>query len=92
MIGSIAAVLTTGAFLPQAIKTIRTRETSSLSMPMTLMRIFGMALWLIYGIQTSNPALCAANSVSLILNMLILSVMLQVRNSQKAAAECNCCS
>jgi MtN3 and saliva related transmembrane protein len=44
----IAAFSTTISFLPQAIKTIKTKDTKALSLPMYLLFTFGVFMWLIY--------------------------------------------
>ena len=42
MIGTIAACLTTGAFLPQAIKVIKTKDTAGISLMMYIMNVIGI--------------------------------------------------
>ena len=49
IIGLIAAACTTLSFLPQAIKVIKTKNTSDLSLTMYLILTTGLLLWLIYG-------------------------------------------
>ena len=44
MIGSIAAILTTFAFLPQVFKVIKTKDTESIALGMYLMQVVGIAL------------------------------------------------
>ena len=73
LIGYIAATLTTASFLPQAIMTIRTRDTESLSLSMYGMFAAGVLLWLIYGVYLSNLAIIIANAITLVLAGLILS-------------------
>ena len=73
LIGYVAASLTTGSFLPQAILTLKTRNTDALSLGMYSLFTTGVLLWLIYGIYLSNPAIIAANAVTLLLATLILS-------------------
>ena len=63
MIGSIAGILTTLAFVPQVIKVVKTKDTSSLSLGMYSMQVVGVFLWLIHGIVIHDMALIAANSV-----------------------------
>lgn len=72
MIGSIAAVLTTFAFLPQAIKVIKTKDTESIALGMYLMQVLGIALWLAHGLVIHDLPLILANSVSFILSGTIL--------------------
>lgn len=72
IIGYLAATLTTASFLPQAIMTIKTRDTGSLSLGMYSMFALGVLLWLVYGIYLSNNAIILANAVTFILAALIL--------------------
>ncbi len=73
VIGYIAAFCTTSSFLPQAILTIRTKDTKSLSLSMYSLFTIGVSLWLIYGIYKEDLALIWANSITLILSGIILS-------------------
>jgi MtN3 and saliva related transmembrane protein len=72
LIGYMAAALTTASFLPQAILTLKTRDTESLSLGMYSMFALGVLLWLIYGIYLSNNAIIIANAITFLLAMLIL--------------------
>lgn len=71
-IGIIAAVLTTGAFLPQAIRTIKTRETESLSLTMYLLMSVGNLLWLVYGILSDSIPVILANAITVCFVVIIL--------------------
>jgi MtN3 and saliva related transmembrane protein len=66
MVGNIAAILCTFSFLPQAIKTIRTRDTKSLSLPTYLVFFTGIALWTYYGYLSKIPAILIGNSITLV--------------------------
>ena len=72
-IGYLAATLTTASFLPQAILTIRTKDTESLSLSMYSLFTLGVFCWLIYGIYLSNKAIIFANAITLVLAASILS-------------------
>lgn len=73
ILGYVAATLTTVSFLPQAILTIRTRDTDGLSLSMYGTFTLGVLGWLIYGILLKNNVIVIANSVTLFLATLILS-------------------
>ena len=73
MIGYLAATLTTASFLPQAILTIRTRDTESLSLSMYSLFTLGVFCWLVYGIYISDKAIIFANAITLVLAASILS-------------------
>lgn len=79
IIGYIAAVLTTAAYLPQAWKTIRTRDTRALSAGTFSLLVTGTLFWLLYGILLSDPALIAANAITAVLSGTILVIKLKNR-------------
>ncbi|MEI7839598.1 MAG: SemiSWEET transporter [Methylococcaceae bacterium] len=73
ILGYVAATLTTSSFLPQAILTIRTRDTDALSLTMYSAFTMGVLCWLIYGIYLANNVIIVANAITLFLATLILS-------------------
>ena len=74
LVGYMAATLTTGAFVPQAIKTIRTRETHAISFWMYIAFTLGVALWFVYGVALVSWPIIAANAVSFLLAATILGL------------------
>ena len=74
LIGYMAATLTTGAFVPQAVKTIRTRETHAISFWMYAGFTVGVALWFVYGVALASWPIIAANAVSFLLAATILAL------------------
>ena len=74
LIGLTAATMTTGSFLPQAVKTVRTRDTRSISLGMYAMMTIGVALWLGYGLAVGSISLILANGFTLLQSALILSL------------------
>jgi MtN3 and saliva related transmembrane protein len=76
LIGYMAAALTTASFLPQAIMTIKTRDTSSLSLSMYGLFTLGVLCWLIYGIHLTDYAIIFSNAITLLLASCILSFKL----------------
>jgi len=79
IIGLAAAVFTTIAFLPQAIKSIKTKQTRDISLPMYVIFTTGVFLWLVYGITISDIPLILANGVTFILAGVIL--VLKIKHS-----------
>ena len=73
MIGYIAATLTTASFIPQAILTIKTKDTESLSLSMYSLFTLGVFFWLIYGVYISDEAIIVANAITLVLAASILT-------------------
>ena len=76
-IGYAAAVLTTVSFIPQAIMTIRTRDTRGVSRGMYFLFTIGVAFWLAYGIAVESGPMIAANTVTLGLAVTILALKLR---------------
>lgn len=54
LIGYAAAGLTTVAFVPQALKSWRTRDLSGVSLSMYSLFTLGLALWLAYGVALGS--------------------------------------
>ena len=72
IIGLLAAFSTTISFLPQAVKTIRTKNTSGISMSMYAVFTTGTLLWLIYGIMLPSFPVALANAITFVLAAVIL--------------------
>tara|TARA_B100000963_G_scaffold251335_1_gene220204 strand:- start:225 stop:491 length:267 start_codon:yes stop_codon:yes gene_type:complete len=70
--GYFAAILTTLAFLPQLIKTIKTRKAEDVSLLTLIMFLTGVFSWIIYGYRISSTPILIANVITFILNLLIL--------------------
>lgn len=66
-VGYVAGICTTAAFLPQVLKTLRSRSTRDISLGMYTLMGTGTALWLIHGVQLGSAPMVAANSVALLL-------------------------
>ena len=71
-IGFIAATFTTIAFLPQAIKMIRTKDTKSISLFMYIILNAGIILWLIFGFLILELPVILANLITIIFTLTIL--------------------
>jgi MtN3 and saliva related transmembrane protein len=76
IIGSIAAVLTTAAYVPQALKVYREKKTANLSLGMYSLITSGIFCWLIYGLMLESPSLIFANGITLALAGYILFMKL----------------
>lgn len=77
LVGFAAATLTTAAFLPQALKTWRSRDTAGLSLGMYGLFTLGIALWFCYGLLLGSWPMIIANLVTLVLSLLILALKLR---------------
>ncbi|MHB8405536.1 MAG: SemiSWEET transporter [Gammaproteobacteria bacterium] len=77
LIGLAAATLTTISFLPQAYRSLRTRDTRGISLGMYALFTLGIALWLIYGILIHDLPVTLANGVTLVLTLVVLALKLR---------------
>ena len=75
--GYVAATLTTLAFVPQAVKTLRTRDTRSISLYMYVVFTVGVGFWLLYGIALHSWPMIVSNTVTLGLAGMILAMKLR---------------
>ncbi len=78
-LGLLAATLTTGAFLPQMLKTWQTKSAQDVSFAMLITFIIGVFLWLIYGLIRQDIALILANAMTLFFNLIILRLKIKYR-------------
>jgi MtN3 and saliva related transmembrane protein len=76
-IGSVAALLTTASFVPQAWHSFKTRDVSGISLGMYSVFTLGVALWLLYGVLLQSWPLVIANSITLMLAATILGMKLR---------------
>jgi MtN3 and saliva related transmembrane protein len=83
IIGYIAATLTTASFLPQAILTLKTKDTAALSFSMYSLFTLGVLFWLIYGVYLANKAIIIANAITFLLAASILSCKIYNMVSRK---------
>jgi MtN3 and saliva related transmembrane protein len=79
ILGLIAAVCTSFGFMPQIVKTWKTKDVSSLSLPMYVVICTGTILWLIYGLIINSTALILANIVAIAFTFLIVVFILKYR-------------
>ena len=77
IVGFFAGFLTTVSFLPQVLKTWKSRSTSDLSMGMLSIFSLGVMCWLVYGFLLQESPMIFWNSVTLILVLVILILILK---------------
>lgn len=81
-IGYIAAILTTGSFLPQAWHTFQTKDVSGISLTMYSAFTLGVTLWLAYGLLLGAWPMIVANVITLTLAVAILAMKLSYGKSR----------
>jgi MtN3 and saliva related transmembrane protein len=77
IIGFAAAIITTASFIPQAVKTLKTKNTAGISLIMYIFFTFGVSLWIVYGISVKDYPIILANGVSIFLSATILYTKIQ---------------
>ncbi len=82
-IGYVAAVLTTGSFLPQAWHTFQTRDVSGISLGMYSAFTLGIVLWLVYGLMLGAWPMIVANVITLALAVTILGMKLRYKSPEQ---------
>ena len=80
--GYFAAILTTLAFLPQLIKTLKTKKAEDVSLITLIMFLTGVLSWIIYGYKISSTPILIANIITFILNLLILIFKITFQKSK----------
>jgi MtN3 and saliva related transmembrane protein len=80
IIGLLAATGTTISFLPQVIKTWKSKSAKDLSLSMFLIFCTGTLLWLIYGLMVNDFPVIVANAVTLMLSLTLLYFKLRYKD------------
>ena len=75
--GYAAAALTTVSFLPQAVKTIRSRDTTGISLLMYVVFTIGIGFWFCYGLVLHSWPMIVANAITFLLAATILALKLR---------------
>ncbi|MEM8600558.1 MAG: SemiSWEET transporter [Bacteroidota bacterium] len=86
-LGLLAAALTTFAFLPQAVKTWRSKSVGDLSLVTYGMFLAGVMLWLAYGLLITNWPLILSNAVAMTLQGAIVGQIVVVRWRERRRAD-----
>lgn len=82
-IGYMAATLTTVAFIPQAYKVYKTKQTGDLSLGLFVLLNFGIFMWFVYGILIGSYPVIVANGVTMFFAGYILYSKLQGTKDEK---------
>ncbi len=79
IIGFAAALCTTLSYVPQAIKTIKTKNTGDLSLVMYIILNMGIFCWLLYGFLIWSIPIIAANIITIMLTFTILMLKIKYK-------------
>lgn len=76
-VGTVAAILTTIAFVPQALKTLKSRDTAGISLGMYAVFTVGIGFWFAYGLMLGSWPMILSNTVTFVLAATILALKLR---------------
>ncbi len=88
IIGTVAAVLTTTAMFPQAIRIIRTRDVHGISLIMYLAHTTGILFWLSYGVMLKEWPIILANCVGIMPASFILFLKIKLGRNELNKTNC----
>jgi len=87
IIGLIAATLTTAAYVPQVIKTWKTKDVKSMSLSMYIVMFSGVAMWFTYGVLLNSLAIVLANIVTGGLTFTLIFLKIKYRKRTNVLTE-----
>ena len=76
-LGYTASTLTTVAFVPQALKTIRSRDTRGISLAMYVVFTTGIVFWFGYGLVLGSWPMIVSSAITFVLAATILVLKLR---------------
>jgi MtN3 and saliva related transmembrane protein len=77
IVGYIAALCTTLCWLPQAVRTIRTKDTRAISLVTQAFFALGITLWMVYGVALGSWPVILSNLVTFPLVMVVIVMKLR---------------
>ncbi len=80
IVGIVAGALSCTTFLPQVIKTYKSKSTKDVSLLMFIIAVVSTALWLIYGILIDSFSVTFTNVIVFVLSVIMLILKLKYRS------------
>ncbi|MBA3541130.1 MAG: hypothetical protein H0T79_16075 [Deltaproteobacteria bacterium] len=87
VIGYIAATLSVAAFVPQAWRIVKTRDTKTLATPMWILEVCAFALWIAYGIALDAWPIIIPNTICCLLSLFILVMKIVPHHTRDKIAD-----
>lgn len=85
-LGYLAGFITVAAFLPQAFRILRTRQTRDLSLGTFALLVTSGSLWILYGLLNRDWPVIAANVGMVALNSIIAGAKIRYERNTDAEA------
>lgn len=73
-LGLAGGFLTTIGFVPQVVRSYRTKSVDDVSLTQPIVLLCGMSLWFLYGILLGDIAIILANLFSIFLNLALIVI------------------
>ena len=83
LFGYISGFCTMIAFLPQTIKSIKTKNVSGLSMSMYIIYSVALVFWMLYGAYLHSCQMLLFNAITLFFNVIILYLIITNQRAKK---------
>jgi MtN3 and saliva related transmembrane protein len=87
IIGSVAALCSITAFVPQAWRIVKTRKTEDLSVLMWTLQVIAFVAWIIYGAMLAAWPIVVPNAVCVVLSGFILMMSILPKHMRHAVAD-----
>ena len=87
LVGYVAAAMTVCAFVPQAWRIIKTRDTHSLATSMWVLQVGAFSGWIVYGTLLGEVPIVVPNTICLVLSLFILTMKLVPRRTRDRIAD-----
>jgi MtN3 and saliva related transmembrane protein len=87
LVGYAAAVMSVSAFVPQAWRIVKTRDTTSLSTPMWILQVCAFATWTAFGVLLGEWPIVVPNAICCVLSAFILIMKVAPRPVREHIAE-----
>lgn len=82
LLGYIAGICTAVVFLPQSIKTLKTKDVEGLSLSTYVIYNIGMISWILYGVYLHSIQMIIFNSISFVFSLIILYMIATRKKSR----------
>ena len=77
IVGFLAGILVALSFLPQVIKSWKTKSTKDIAISLSIVNLSGQVLWIIYGFLVGSASLIVMSGITLLLTLSLLILKLK---------------
>lgn len=81
ILGYVAGLITAFTFLPQVLKTWKTKSAKDVSLAMFVIALSNQVLWLAFGILREDPVIIITNAVMLVMTSIMIALKLKYNHS-----------